>query len=98
MLHCNVKNCSVGFIHRLNYKVIKITTFRKLDSASVFRYKVGIGHKTYLFGPLFEVASDLIAMPGAQKIGQCPKEQFNTSCKLLFTYITCQCFGKKFSD
>jgi hypothetical protein len=74
MLRCNEKNCSVGFIHRINYKVIKITTFRKLDSASVFRYKLGIGHKTYLFGPLFEVASDLIAMSVAS-ITRGPKDR-----------------------
>jgi hypothetical protein len=44
------------FANFLNYKIV---TFRKLDSASVFRQIKGSGKKTSMLGALIELASDL---------------------------------------
>jgi hypothetical protein len=48
-----VSKILLDFVHCLNHKV---TTFRKLDSASVFRLKGGRGQRTYLLGTLVELA------------------------------------------
>jgi hypothetical protein len=46
----------LDFANFLNYKIV---TFRKLDSASVFRQIKGSGKKTSMLGALIELASDL---------------------------------------
>jgi hypothetical protein len=51
----------------LNYKIIKLQPFRKGILLSKSGKKGGRGQKIYLFGPLAELASDLVQV--AQQIG-----------------------------